>query len=298
MLEGLRRLEYRGYDSSGVAVLDGELVAEKAPAGSRTWTRRSRPTTPAASPAAPASGTPAGPPTARPPTATPTRTPDTDRAVAVIHNGIIENFGRCGPSSRRPASSCAARPTPRSSRTCWPRTSAGTAGGDLAGPMRQVCRRLDGAFTLVAAHRDQPGPAGRGPPQLAAGARRRRGRDVPGQRRRRVHRAHQGRGRARPGPGRRDHPGRLRDHRLRRATPSRCTRSTSTGTWPPPRRAASTTSCSRRSRSSRRRSPTRCCGHLRRTARSCWTSSGWTRRTCATSTRSSWSPAAPPTTPG
>ena len=29
VLEGLRRLEYRGYDSSGVAVLDGELVVEK-----------------------------------------------------------------------------------------------------------------------------------------------------------------------------------------------------------------------------------------------------------------------------
>ena len=27
LLEGLRRLEYRGYDSAGVALLDGELLA-------------------------------------------------------------------------------------------------------------------------------------------------------------------------------------------------------------------------------------------------------------------------------
>ncbi|MGH2590425.1 MAG: glutamine--fructose-6-phosphate transaminase (isomerizing), partial [Actinomycetota bacterium] len=29
ILEGLRRLEYRGYDSAGVALLDGELAVVK-----------------------------------------------------------------------------------------------------------------------------------------------------------------------------------------------------------------------------------------------------------------------------
>ena len=29
ILEGLRRLEYRGYDSSGVALLDGDLTVVK-----------------------------------------------------------------------------------------------------------------------------------------------------------------------------------------------------------------------------------------------------------------------------
>ncbi|NEE26733.1 glutamine--fructose-6-phosphate aminotransferase, partial [Streptomyces sp. SID7982] len=31
-----------------------------------------------------------------------------------------------------------------------------SAGGDLADAMREVCRRLEGAFTLVAVHADQP----------------------------------------------------------------------------------------------------------------------------------------------
>ena len=29
VMDGLRRLEYRGYDSAGVAILDGELLVEK-----------------------------------------------------------------------------------------------------------------------------------------------------------------------------------------------------------------------------------------------------------------------------
>ena len=71
VLEGLRRLEYRGYDSAGVAVLDGGLgVVKRAgklgeleaalarrgvPRGRSAWV------------------TPGGPRTARPPIATPTR---------------------------------------------------------------------------------------------------------------------------------------------------------------------------------------------------------------------------------
>ena len=45
LLEGLSRLEYRGYDSAGLAVRDGDNLAEVVKA---------------------TSGTPAGPPTARP----------------------------------------------------------------------------------------------------------------------------------------------------------------------------------------------------------------------------------------
>ena len=39
VLEGLRRLEYRGYDSAGVAVLDGDLSVVKR-AGSRDGSGR------------------------------------------------------------------------------------------------------------------------------------------------------------------------------------------------------------------------------------------------------------------
>jgi glucosamine--fructose-6-phosphate aminotransferase (isomerizing) len=34
LLEGLKRLEYRGYDSAGIAVLDGTARLRRIPAGS------------------------------------------------------------------------------------------------------------------------------------------------------------------------------------------------------------------------------------------------------------------------
>ena len=96
VLDGLRRLEYRGYDSAGVAVLtdDGLVTAKRA--GKLVNLRMPWSTTPSPRPAR-ASATPAGPPTAARPTRTPTRTSAT-AAVAVIHNGIIENFARSRPS--------------------------------------------------------------------------------------------------------------------------------------------------------------------------------------------------------
>ena len=73
LLEGLRRLEYRGYDSAGMVTGTGQRTA---PAEEGRAARRTRPSTSPRSPprAATASATPAGPRTAAPPTATPTRT--------------------------------------------------------------------------------------------------------------------------------------------------------------------------------------------------------------------------------
>ena len=83
---------------------------------------------------------------------------DISGRVAVIHNGIIENFARAArTSSRPPASRCAATPTPRWSRTCSaPAFADGPTAGDLPASMAAVCRGLDGAFTLVAMHADAP----------------------------------------------------------------------------------------------------------------------------------------------
>ena len=211
VLEGLRRLEYRGYDSAGVAVLDGAggMVVREAGRPAREPGQGAGGGPPGRHPPAPpASGTPGGRRTARRPTATRTRTSTPRARSRSIHNGIIENFAPLRAELEAAGSSCAARPTPRWSRTCSPRRCplpAPRRRSDLAEAMRVVSRRLHGAFTLVALHRDQPDRRGRRPPQLAAGGRRRRRGALRGQRRRRVRRAHPGGGRARPGPGRRDH---------------------------------------------------------------------------------------------
>ena len=93
-----------------------------------------------------------------------------------------------------------ARPTPRSSPTCSPRRSPA---GDLAEAMRAVCRRLEGAFTLVAVHADAPRRRRRRPPQLPAGRRARRGRELPRHATSPRSSRTPATPRARPGPGRR-----------------------------------------------------------------------------------------------
>ncbi|MET9766415.1 glutamine--fructose-6-phosphate transaminase (isomerizing) [Streptomyces sp. NPDC006415] len=153
VVAGLKRLEYRGYDSAGIAVLaDGGLAAAKKagklvnlekelgarpmPAG-RTgightrWATHGAPTDVNAHPHL-----------------------DNAGRVAVVHNGIIENFA----ALRRELTG---RGHALESETDTDvvghlLAEAFSAGGDLADAMRQVCRRLEGAFTLVAVHADQP----------------------------------------------------------------------------------------------------------------------------------------------
>lgn len=155
VIAGLKRLEYRGYDSAGVAVLaDGELAAVKKagklvnlekelvghplPAGSTglghtRWATHGGPTDVNAHPHLDNSG-----------------------RVAVVHNGIIENFA----ALRAELAGRGHRLESETDTEVVAHLLAERfeeAGGDLAEAMRQVCRRLDGAFTLVAAHADQPG---------------------------------------------------------------------------------------------------------------------------------------------
>src|SRR3954454_9692665 len=156
VLEGLRRLEYRGYDSAGIAVLDGGLVVEKRAGrienldkalaaehpdrivgttgiGHTRWATHGAPTDRNAHPHL-----------------------DTANAVAVIHNGIIENFAPL--RAELEAAGVELRSETDTEVVAHLVAAAlPGAGDDLAEAVRQVCRRLDGAFTLVLAHRDQPG---------------------------------------------------------------------------------------------------------------------------------------------
>ncbi|MCK7472720.1 MAG: hypothetical protein MZV49_02405 [Rhodopseudomonas palustris] len=151
-MDSLKRLEYRGYDSAGVATLEGEHLARRRAEGKLAQSR-ARAAGRAAAAAPSASATPAGPRTARRPRATPTRTP-TER-VAVVHNGIIENFRELRERARaRRAHASPPRPTPRSSPT-WSTHASGPGQSARSRRSRRRCRGCDGAF----AHRASCSPA-------------------------------------------------------------------------------------------------------------------------------------------
>ena len=169
LLDGLSRLEYRGYDSAGVALVDGGPGLGAAAGGEagraggrRSATRRRRPP--------PASATPGGPPTAARRRPTPIPTPTAPAGWPWSTTGSSRTTSSWATSWWRPATSCAPRPTPRS----WPTWSsrAWPTGWTLADAVRACLRRVEGSFAvavvsaadpdlLVAARRGSPLIAGR-----------------------------------------------------------------------------------------------------------------------------------------
>ena len=158
VMDGLRRLEYRGYDSAGVAVRRPRRVPERRTARRASWStwRRSWPSTAAPQlPGHAASATPAGPRTAPRTTATPTPTSTSPAGSRVVHNGIIENFERAPRRARARRHRDVQRDRHRGRRpAARPRALGRGAAATLADAMRTVCRRLEGAFTLVAVDAD------------------------------------------------------------------------------------------------------------------------------------------------
>ncbi|MGW3109836.1 glutamine--fructose-6-phosphate transaminase (isomerizing) [Streptomyces sp. NPDC001091] len=153
VMAGLKRLEYRGYDSAGVAVLaDGGLASAKRagklvnlekelgerplPAGTTgightRWATHGGPTDANAHPHL-----------------------DNAGRVAVVHNGIIENFAALRAElTERGHDLTSETDTEVVAHLLAEEFSASA---DLAEAMRLVCRRLEGAFTLVAVHTDEP----------------------------------------------------------------------------------------------------------------------------------------------
>jgi glucosamine--fructose-6-phosphate aminotransferase (isomerizing) len=154
VLEGLRRLEYRGYDSAGVALLTSGALTTAKKAGKIANLDKEladRPLPPSTTGIGHTRWATHGPPNDR------NAHPHTngDDKVAIVHNGIIENFAalRAGLESRgnEMASETDTEVVAHLLGEALQSTNA-----DLAEAMRQVCRRLEGAFTLVAVHADAP----------------------------------------------------------------------------------------------------------------------------------------------
>ncbi|MEU2546522.1 glutamine--fructose-6-phosphate transaminase (isomerizing) [Streptomyces roseolus] len=153
VVAGLKRLEYRGYDSAGVAVLaDGGLAAAKK-AGKLVNLEKELAERPLAAGSVGIGhtrwATHGGPTDAN-------AHPHLDNAgrVAVVHNGIIENFAALREElAERGHGLLSETDTEVVAHLLAEEFSSV---GDLAEAMRLVCRRLDGAFTLVAVHADQP----------------------------------------------------------------------------------------------------------------------------------------------
>src|SRR5690606_28068021 len=155
VVEGLARLEYRGYDSAGVAVLsDGKLQTEKR-AGKLANLRAALQANPRsadgigightrwATHGAPTDGN------AHPHV-------DEMNRVAVVHNGIIENFAQLRMELEERG--CKFRSETDTDVVAHMLSEQLTEhNGDLGAAMRSVCRRLEGAFTLVAISEDDPG---------------------------------------------------------------------------------------------------------------------------------------------
>ncbi|MBQ0828668.1 glutamine--fructose-6-phosphate transaminase (isomerizing) [Streptomyces tagetis] len=154
VMAGLKRLEYRGYDSAGVTMLaDGglapakragklvnlekELAERPLPAattgiGHTRWATHGAPTDVNAHPHL-----------------------DNAGRVAVVHNGIIENFAHLRAELEGRGHTLASETDTEVVAHLLAEEYSGRA--DLAEAMRRVCRRLEGAFTLVAVHADAPG---------------------------------------------------------------------------------------------------------------------------------------------
>jgi glucosamine--fructose-6-phosphate aminotransferase (isomerizing) len=150
ILEGLRRLEYRGYDSAGVALVDGGLhvrkregklsaleeVLEADPPprgtvgmGHTRWATHGVPSDRNAHPHV-----------------------DCHGRIAVIHNGIIENFAPLRERLEKDGHTLGSD----TDTECIAHLLEERFDGDLAEAVRSTVRELQGAYAIVAVTVDQP----------------------------------------------------------------------------------------------------------------------------------------------
>ncbi|HET8986998.1 MAG TPA: glutamine--fructose-6-phosphate transaminase (isomerizing) [Humibacillus sp.] len=155
VMEGLARLEYRGYDSAGVALIDGDHVETRKKSGKLANLTAELEAHPFAD-STTAIGhtrwaTHGGPTDAN---AHPHRGGH-DGKLALIHNGIIENFHAL--KQGLIADGVEFTSETDTEVVAHLVAAAYDTHGDLTDAMRAVVADLEGAFTLLAIHADQPG---------------------------------------------------------------------------------------------------------------------------------------------
>jgi glutamine---fructose-6-phosphate transaminase (isomerizing) len=156
LIEGLKTLEYRGYDSAGVEVLstDGALHGVKcagrvAVLEERCATANLVGTTGIAHTRWATHGAPTDK------NAHPHR--DCSGRVAIVHNGIIENFRELRSTLSRNGHEFASDTDSEVIAHLIEEALAGPAKGDLLHAVRNATRRLEGSWAIVATCADMPG---------------------------------------------------------------------------------------------------------------------------------------------
>ena len=154
VIDGLRRLEYRGYDSAGIALptqIGKPLFIEKRAGklknledalnktpnstsgiGHTRWATHGGPTDTNAHPHL-----------------------DNEGKLAVIHNGIIENYVQLRAELEKRGHKFKSE-TDSESVAHLLSDARKENNGDLAAAMRSVCKQIKGSFTLLAIHADAP----------------------------------------------------------------------------------------------------------------------------------------------
>ncbi len=153
VIDGLRRLEYRGYDSAGVAVVHEGVLAVEKRAGKLANLEKvldEAPMPPGGAGIGHTRWATHGPPNdinAHPHTGA-------ARRVALVHNGIIENF--LDLRARVEADDHELLSDTDTEIVAHLVELQVQSGVDLTTAMQRVCQQLDGAFTLVAIDSEEP----------------------------------------------------------------------------------------------------------------------------------------------